>query len=175
MILESTYMADETSDVAVLDFGDFRREAFAELDLVYTVARLIGGTSGELDNALPAIMLMAYRTWSERPAELRPRAWMLSLLINHLKADDSELLKSHGDDTVSSKSPGDSPDGTPSTLLVRRAIREMCFEDREVLALCDIAQLRYDEAGIVLGLSRSEIKDRLYGARERLHARINVA
>lgn len=175
MIFEPTYTVGETSDVAVLEYGDFRREAFAELDLVYTVARLIGGTSGELDNALPAIMLMAYRTWSERPPELRPRAWMLGLLIDHLKADDPELLKSRGEDAVSSESPEDSHDGTPSTLLVRRAIREMCFEDREVLALCDVAQLRYDEAGTVLGLSRSEIKDRLYGARERLHARINVA
>lgn len=50
----------------------------------------------------------------------------------------------------------------------------MGYEDREVLALCDVAELRYHEAGAVLGLSRSEIQKRLYGARERLQARVTV-
>jgi len=126
-----------------------------------------------MSNALPAIMLVAYRNWSERPAGLRPRAWLLSLLIDQVRSDGSELMASHADDKVVDYAP-DVHIGEPFTLLARRAIREMRAEDREVLALCDVAELGYREAGMVLGLSRSEVKRRLHSARERLQTRLDA-
>ena len=162
-----------------------RREAFREFDLLYTVAALTAGKREGARRALPQVMTRAYRQWSERPTGMRPRVWLLKLVSEEMRAAEGESNDESETSTGSTSGDGSpSPRGNAavpplrdaadplSPVLVRNSILELARDQREVLALSEIAGLSYQEIGTVLEVGRDEARERLYVARQALRDRL---
>ena len=171
MIVERADASVVTADDSTVDHDAMRHEAFENLDLLYTVARLITGSRRTAVDVLPTVMVSAYRQWYQRPVETRPLVWMLGLLVEHLRRLG---VASHAPSLAAAATTSPHAPGTePSPFVVRQAILGMRADHREVLALSDVAGLTYREVGTVLHIQRAEVQGRLYRARAELRSTLN--
>ena len=158
----------ERAETHAPDYDEFRTGVLHDLDLVYTVARLVSGSARTAGTVLPDLMLDAFRKWSFRPSGVRPRVWVMQLLLKRIGTDVRESGLDGSDSRPGRWEPGEEI----SALELRQTMCAMTRQDREVLALGDIAGLRYQEIGAVLGIDRSDVTSRLFGARARLRRRL---
>lgn len=152
---------------------EFRVATFGELDVVYTVARLISGSTTWAKNALSTVMLSAYRRWPSRPPEIRPRVWMLTMLVDYLERVGAASIAAGFAEPETEAEPTDTEEGL-SLVALRHAIQGMALQDRVVLTLSDVASLSHDDVGKVLEVRREHVRRRLLGARARLQRSLNV-
>lgn len=156
---------------------------FAELalplfDQLYNFANWLTQDRVEAEDLVQETYAKALKGFAAFQLGTNFRAWIFRILRNTfltsrtgLKADLS------GDDELEEIASG-SP--SPETLLlskadqemVRQALTELSVPFREILLLCEVEEMRYEEIAQVLAIPIGTVMSRLYRARKMLRARI---
>jgi RNA polymerase sigma-70 factor (ECF subfamily) len=168
-----------TDDELVAHCLQGRREAFSELVLrhqkmVYSVARSMLGDAHVAEDMAQEAFLHAYRALSGYRAEGKFQAWLrmitTRLCLNYRRDHRREIA---WDDL--SGHPAEMTDGPESRLgeweqqsEVRRAIRALPRDFRDVIVLRYMEDLSYEEIARSLGVPVSTIETRLHRAKKQL-------
>ena len=174
---------DEPALIAAAQGGD--REAFNQLvvhyqSLVYNVAYRIVGGPDEAADATQDAFISAYRGIARfRGGSFR--SWLLRIVTN--SCYDQLRAKKRKPTTSIDADPdqdwqewmvdsGEQPDERAERLalgrLIQRGLDELPAEQRAVVVLRDIQEMRYDEISTTLGISLGTVKSRLNRGRRKL-------
>ena len=190
MTAASSHQTHDNELVARMGAGD--RSAFAELftryrSLVYRFARQMSGSHETADDVTQdvfiALMEQGARFDPSR-ASLRTYLYGMSrhLVLQRFKRSAVRREKSSGllgeDDARSpavESDPGADLDRLAAVERLRRAVLALPLRYREVVVLCDLNELTYDEAACVVGCPVGTVRSRLSRARKVLAERCQAA
>jgi RNA polymerase sigma-70 factor (ECF subfamily) len=133
-------------------------------------ARVLAGNRDRADDLVQDTL---ERAWAQR-GRWRPdsdlRAWLFTIMHNLFVNQWRSLLRRRGDVVFDDDLPGD-VGGAEEALALRdlaRALERLPADQREVLLLVGLEQLRYEDVAQVLGLPLGTVMSRLARAREHL-------
>jgi len=157
------------------------------LDAAYNLARWLSGSSAEADDVVQESYLRAFRSFSHY-ADDNARAWLLTIVRNtwftQWRHDRRDMTSPIDDDTTASDETlagwsddsGDDPERIlvrqQDVALVRRAMRLLPVEFREVLVLRELEELSYKEVAAIMGIPIGTVMSRLARARRLLGAAV---
>jgi RNA polymerase sigma-70 factor (ECF subfamily) len=161
-----------------LPAATFEDLALPLFDQLYNFARWLTADAAEAEDLVQETYVKALRGFASFQAGTNFRAWIYRILRNSffssrtgLKAtvplDDEE----HGSNPVSESA-------TPETLLIQQANREMVQEAlaelplrfREILLLCEVEEMSYQEISETLAIPMGTVMSRLSRARKALRS-----
>lgn len=178
---------ESTDDRLVSLSKDGDLDAFNSLvdryqDAVYNLCyRLLGNREAAADAAQEAF-LSAYRA-IHTFAGGNVRSWLLRIAANQSKdelrrrkrKDRAGSLDQYVDIAGAALEVADPTPGAPAvaeqrelSMLVQDALARLPFDQRQAIALVDLAGLRYEEAAEALGVSLGTVKSRIHRGRDRL-------
>ena len=134
----------------------------------------------------------AYRAWGRFRGDARVSTWLHQIALNNcknrFKQNDrrkerepislDDRVETDGGDSLSREVADSRNDpqrvllDTELSLQMRRAIDALAPEYREVLVLCEMEDMSYEEIARVLGLSVPAVKTRLHRARQKVKQRL---
>ncbi len=161
--------------------GEREAAAFAELamplfDQLYNFARWLTQNPTEADDLVQETYAKALRGFSSFRPGTNFRAWIYRILRNTFLSSRTGLRatvpldEGDGDDLLPAEST------TPESLLIERTDREMVQEAieelpvhwREILLLCEVEEMSYQELSETLGIPQGTVMSRLFRARRAL-------
>ena len=166
---------------------DAQSDSFEELamplfDQLYNFARWLTQNREEAEDLVQETYAKALKGFSSFQLGTNFRAWMYRILRNTFLTSRTGLRVTN---TVSLDTEEDGPDlavggATPETLLidrssqelVRRAIDELPVHFREILLLCDVEEMSYQEIAETLSIPIGTVMSRLSRARKGLRGRL---
>jgi RNA polymerase sigma-70 factor, ECF subfamily len=159
----------------------FEDLALPLFDQLYNFARWLTKDALEAEDLVQEAYVKALRGFSGFQAGTNFRAWIFRILRNSFLTSRSGLktkvaLEEDGLDAMPSPAP------TPEDVLiaesnrerVRNAMTELPVSYREILLLCEVEEMSYDEIAQVLGIPVGTVMSRLHRARKALRALIAV-
>jgi RNA polymerase sigma-70 factor (ECF subfamily) len=179
---------EPTDEDLVTAFRNGNEEAFNRLvgrykDQLLNCALRYLGNYDEADDVVQETLIRLYR----KPASYRPIArfstWLYTIAINLAKTQlrrrkrrtfFSISSRSGSSDGASYDIPDSryaadrDADSALKEVLIRKALNSLGEKQREIVVLCDIQELSYDEICVITGLNMGTVKSRLNRARVRL-------
>ncbi len=166
-------------------FRDGDEQAFTSLferyrrPLFVFASRMLGGA----DAARDLVQEVFVRIWERRTQLDRPesfRSWLFAVARNQclseLRRGRSKVsLDEIPDDVLSGGAPVDPLERDQDLALLRRAMRGLKVDYREVLVLREYEELSYAEIAEITDSTESAVKSRLFKARRALHETLNPA
>jgi len=163
---------------------DLPRATFADLalplfDQLYNFARWLAQDGTEAEDLVQETYAKALRGFSSFQPGTNFRAWMFRILRNSFLTSRTGLkTKVALDDDDVEAIPSARP--TPEQVLMEQANREMLREAlaglpvpyREILLLCEVEEMSYEEIAQVLGIPAGTVMSRLHRARKALRAEL---
>jgi RNA polymerase sigma-70 factor, ECF subfamily len=169
----------------------FDRSVLPHLDVLYTVACQLTGSAGRAAGACRETVALAYQQFPAPADAAGCRTWLLKILFGILgeahtqssngrvntAADEMDqfCLTANPSGRNTEFGQGCPPHRQRSSVAreegdalahrVRQVFRSLPAEDRAVLMLVDVAELRYEEAARVLGVSIETVRCRVSHAR----------
>ena len=165
-------------------------EAFSELVAayqknVYNIALRLLGSREDAEDLTQETFLTAYRRLGDFRGESRFSTWLCRIASN--ACIDALRRRKHTDALSLTREDEDAEDAeweipdeslAPEALLsqkltrdaVRRGLRELSPEGRQVLILRELEGMSYEEIGETLGLEPGTVKSRIFRARKKLCA-----
>jgi RNA polymerase sigma-70 factor, ECF subfamily len=162
-----------------LSAATFEDLALPLFDQLYNFAHWLAQDATEAEDLVQETYAKALRGFSSFQAGTNFRAWMFRILRNSFLSSRTGLK-----DTVALGDDEDempaSPDPTPETVLVeqadresvRQALQELSVPFREILLLCEVEEMSYEEIAQALMIPTGTVMSRLYRARKALRARL---
>jgi len=158
-----------------LPAGNFEDLAMPLFDQLYNFARWLTQDSSEAEDLVQETYAKALRGFSSFQAGTNFRAWMYRILRNSFLNSRSGLKTTvplDEEDEVAT-APGSD---TPESLLIAQADRKTMQEAleklpvhfREVLLLCEVEEMSYQEIADALALPIGTVMSRLFRARKNL-------
>jgi RNA polymerase sigma-70 factor, ECF subfamily len=161
---------------------DLPRATFADLalplfDQLYNFARWLAEDANEAEDLVQETYSKALRGFSSFQTGTNFRAWIFRILRNSFLTSRTGLkTKVALDDDAVEAIPSAQP--TPEQVLVERANREMLRDalarlpvpHREILLLCEVEEMSYEEIAQVLGIPAGTVMSRLHRSRKALRA-----
>ena len=157
-----------------------RAATFADLalplfDQLYNFARWLTQDTAEAEDLVQETYVKALRGFSGFQAGTNFRAWIFRILRNAFLNSRAGLKPSTLDESVGEPA-SDAP--SPEAALVaqanreavRDALSELAVPHREILLLCEVEEMSYDEIAQVLAIPIGTVMSRLYRARKALRA-----
>ena len=165
-------------------------EAFSELvaayqKTVYNIARRLLGSREDAEDLTQETFLAAYRRLGDFRGESRFSTWLCRIASNACidalrRRKHTDALSLTLEDEDAEDAEWEIPDESlaPEALLsqkltrdaVRRGLRELSPEGRQVLILRELEGMSYEEIGETLGLEPGTVKSRIFRARKKLCA-----
>jgi RNA polymerase sigma-70 factor, ECF subfamily len=154
----------------------FEKTVRPELAMLYRVAKRLVRNADEAEDMVQQTLIKAYGAW-DRFDGRHLRSWLLRILRN-------EVLMAHRSarDTVAIEEAEEAGTAEPpfwAEVLWRdragrvlEAMDELPAIHRELVQLCDIEGLSYDEAALALEIPVGTVRSRLHRARESLRRRL---
>jgi len=155
--------------------------AFEELHRQYAgkiydlVLRLIGD-EGEAEDLTVEIFVRAWRGWDKRDPAQRSSTWLHHIALDAAK---EHFRRKHEQRTAHGEDPPDKAPPRPTAAEIRaynealgRAINALPPEYRNVLLLCEGADLSYEEIARRLGITIADAKTRLRRASQTVKQRM---
>jgi RNA polymerase sigma-70 factor, ECF subfamily len=159
-------------DLPTATFEDLALPLF---DQLYNFARWLAQDASEAEDLVQETYAKALRGFSSFQAGTNFRAWMFRILRNSFLTSRTGLkakvaLEDDAVEAISSTEP------TPEAVLVaqsnremvRNALTELSVPYREILLLCDVEEMSYEEIAQVLGIPAGTVMSRLHRARKAL-------
>jgi RNA polymerase sigma-70 factor, ECF subfamily len=150
-------------------------------DQLYNFARWLTQDTSEAEDLVQETYAKALRGFSSFQLGTNFRAWMFRILRNSFLTSRTGLkstvaLGEEEEETVPSSDP------TPEAVLiqqadresVRRALSELATPFREILLLCEVEEMSYEEIAQTLTIPIGTVMSRLSRARKALRARMTA-
>jgi len=175
--MDAAVYAMEVSDQR-LPTATFEDLALPLFDQLYNFARWLTQDSAEADDLVQETYTKALRGFSSFQAGTNFRAWMYRILRNSFLSSRTGLKNT----VVFDEEDHDgipAPDGaTPESFLIEQANRalvqqalgELPVTFREILLLCEVEEMSYQEIAETLAIPTGTVMSRLYRARKALRA-----
>jgi RNA polymerase sigma-70 factor, ECF subfamily len=157
----------------------FEDLALPLFDQLYNFARWLTPDTAEADDLVQETYAKALRGFPSFQMGTNFRAWMFRILRNTFLTSRTGLkasvaLDDEGYDAIASAAP------TPEAVLiaqvdretVRQALTELTVPYREILLLCEVEEMSYEEIAQVLAIPMGTVMSRLYRARQALRQRL---
>ena len=156
---------------------------FAELalplfDQLYNFAHWLTQDRSEAEDLVQETYAKALRGFAGFKIGTNFRAWMFRILRNaFLTSRTGVKVSSSGEEELDEIA---SIDPTPEDLLiqgverdiVRQALTELPIASREILLLCEVEEMKYEEIAVILGLPSGTVATALHRGRERLRRKL---
>jgi len=155
----------------------FEDLALPLFDQLYNFAHWLTQDRSEAEDLVQETYAKALRGFSSFQSGTNFRAWMFRILRNSFLSSRTGLkltvtFSDDEDEVIAS------PDPTPEAVLieradretVRQALRELSVPFREILLLCDVEEMSYEEIGQALAIPIGTVMSRLHRARKALRA-----
>lgn len=162
-----------------LSAATFEDLAVPLFDQLYNFAHWLTQDASEAEDLVQETYAKALRGFSSFQAGTNFRAWIYKILRNAFLTSRTGLketvdLGDEGADSIASVDP------TPEAILiveadresVRQAMRELTIPYREILLLCEVEEMSYEEIAQTLTIPTGTVMSRLYRARKSLRARL---
>lgn len=159
-----------------LSAATFEELALPLFEQLYNFAHWLAQDAAEAEDLVQETYVKALRGFSGFQLGTNFRAWMFRILRNTFLTSRTGLKSTVvGDEeveTIASAAPN------PETVLIERADREMVRQGlteltvpfREILLLCEVEEMSYEEIAQVLGIPVGTVMSRLYRARKALRS-----
>ena len=157
----------------------FEDLALPLFDQLYNFAHWLTQDRSEAEDLVQETYTKALRGFSGFQLGTNFRAWIFRILRNSFLTSRTGLkstssLEEDAAETIASADP------TPETVLiresnretVRQALTELSAPFREILLLCDVEDMSYEEIAQVLTIPTGTVMSRLHRARKALRARL---
>jgi RNA polymerase sigma-70 factor (ECF subfamily) len=154
----------------------FEELAMPLFDSLYNFARWLVHNSNDAEDLVQETYLKAFRSFTSFQSGTNFRAWMFRILKNTFLSSCSTLERRMTDAMDSEE---DGPElavdrETPETILmnrsnsqlVQRAINDLPVHYREILLLCEVEEMSYQEIADVLSIPIGTVMSRLARARK---------
>ena len=165
-----------------MDSGNFEELAVPLFGSLYSTARWLTGNREEAEDLVQESYAKALRGFSSYQQGTNFRAWLYRILRNAFLTSKAGLrmasLDAEEDDV-----PEPSTAVTPESILVSRYEREavqavlagLPVNFREVIVLCDVEEMSYQEIAATLGIPVGTVMSRLSRARRAMRQRLGSA
>ena len=150
-------------------------------DQLYNFAHWLTQDASEAEDLVQEAYAKALRGFSSFQLGTNFRAWMFRILRNSFLTSRTGLkstvaLAEDADETIPS------PEPTPEASLlaqadrevVREALRELTLPFREILLLCEVEEMSYEEISQTLSIPMGTVMSRLSRARKALRIRLQT-
>jgi RNA polymerase sigma-70 factor (ECF subfamily) len=163
-------VADRTGD-----FGSFEELAMPHFAKLYNFAHWLTQDRAAAEDLVQETYMKALRGFSSFQQGTNFRAWMYKILRNTFLTSKAGLkasvsLDSEGDDKPAEPAVTETPE---SVLLARveletiqNALENLPVKFREIILLCDLEEMSYQEIGQTLGIPIGTVMSRLSRARK---------
>lgn len=155
----------------------FEDLALPLFDQLYNFAHWLAQDASEAEDLVQETYAKALRGFSGFQAGTNFRAWIFRILRNSFLTSRTGLktkvaLEEDAIEAIASEAP------TPEQVLVEQSNREMVQDAltelpvpyREILLLCEVEEMSYEEIAQVLGIPTGTVMSRLHRARKALRA-----
>jgi len=154
----------------------FEELALPLFEQLYNFAHWLAQDASEAEDLVQETYAKALRAFSGFQLGTNFRAWMFRILRNTFLTSRTGLKSTSASEdeveTIASTAPN------PETVLLERADREMVRQAltelpvpfREILLLCEVEEMSYEEISQVLAIPIGTVMSRLYRARKALRA-----
>ena len=157
-----------------LPAATFEELALPLFDQLYNFAHWLAQDKPEAEDLVQETYTKALRGFSSFQIGTNFRAWMFRILRNTFLTSRSGLKSTMTGETDLDAIPSNHP--TPEAVLIRQAERETVQQAlmdlpvpfREILLLCEVEEMSYDEISEVLAIPIGTVMSRLYRARRAL-------
>ena len=154
----------------------FEDLALPLFDQLYNFARWLTQDAAEAEDLVQEAYAKALRGFSGFQVGTNFRAWMFRILRNTFLTSRSGLKSTAIEDQELDALASNHP--TPEAILIQQADRELVQEAltqlavpfREILLLCEVEEMSYDEIAQVLAIPMGTVMSRLYRARKALRS-----
>lgn len=156
--------------VTATTFADLAVPLF---DQLYNFARWLTHDAAEAEDLVQETYVKALRGFSGFQAGTNFRAWIFRILRNAFLNSRAGLKMSALDESIEEPaSEAPSPEATlvahANREAVRDALSELAVPHREILLLCEVEEMSYEEIAQVLAIPIGTVMSRLYRARKAL-------
>lgn len=163
-------VADRTGD-----FGSFEELAMPHFAKLYNFAHWLTQDRAAAEDLVQETYMKALRGFSSFQQGTNFRAWMYKILRNTFLTTKAGLkvsvsLDSDGDDRPAEPAVTETPE---SVLLsraeietIQNALEKLPVKSREIILLCDLEEMSYQEIGQTLGIPIGTVMSRLSRARK---------
>jgi RNA polymerase sigma-70 factor (ECF subfamily) len=151
---------------------------------VYRVALLMTGAAANAEDVTQEVFLSVMHDAARYdPARGTAKAWLCGIARNHakrrLERDGRNLpLPNEMEETAALRAVAADPiaelEQTRRVHALRRAILALPLRYREVVVLCDLEEISYSDAAVVLECAIGTVRSRLHRARTLLAAKVRV-
>lgn len=154
----------------------FEDLALPLFDQLYNFARWLTQDTSEAEDLVQETYAKALRGFSSFQVGTNFRAWIFRILRNSFLNSRTGLkttipLAEDDDETFASSDP--SPEGAliaqSDREQVRQALEELSIPYREILLLCEVEEMSYEEIAQALSIPIGTVMSRLFRARKALH------
>ena len=166
------------------EFGSFEELAMPLFAKLYNFAHWLTQDRAAAEDLVQETYMKALRGFSSFQQGTNFRAWMYKILRNTflttqtgLKAWATVSLNSDGDDDGAAPAEPVAADTPESVLLARvqheniqNALEKLPVKFREIVLLCDVEEMSYQEIGETLGIPIGTVMSRLSRARKAMRA-----
>jgi RNA polymerase sigma-70 factor (ECF subfamily) len=162
-----------------LPAATFADLALPLFDQLYNFAHWLTQDRSEAEDLVQEAYTKALRGFAGFQVGTNFRAWMFRILRNTFLTSRTGLkLSSSGEEELDVLVSGDP---SPEDLLiqevdrevVRQALADLPVASREILLLCEVEEMKYEEISQVLQIPIGTVMSRLYRARQALRNRVN--
>jgi RNA polymerase sigma-70 factor, ECF subfamily len=159
-----------------LPAATFEDLALPLFDQLYNFARWLTQDTAEAEDLVQETYAKALRGFASFQAGTNFRAWIYRILRNSFLSSKTGLKTTVAFDEEEHDTPADSP--TPESLLIEQATREMVQQAltelpthlREILLLCEVEEMSYQEIAETLAIPTGTVMSRLFRARKALRS-----
>jgi RNA polymerase sigma-70 factor, ECF subfamily len=163
-------------DVARLPNQTFEDLALPLFDQLYNFARWLTQDNAEAEDLVQETYAKALRGFASFQAGTNFRAWMFRILRNSFLSTRTGLKNTEVFDEAKCESGGTQASSTPESLLiaqadrdrVQKALAELPLPFREILLLCEVEEMSYQEIAQTLSIPAGTVMSRLFRARQAL-------
>ena len=156
----------------------FEELALPLFDQLYNFAHWLAQDATEAEDLVQETYTKALRGFSSFEIGTNFRAWMFRILRNTFLTSRSGLKLTAFDQEEAEAVASSQP--TPEAMLiqqadretVRQALTEVAAPFREILLLCEVEEMSYEEIAQVLAIPMGTVMSRLYRARKALRSRL---
>jgi RNA polymerase sigma-70 factor (ECF subfamily) len=168
-----------------LQSGEFEELAMPLLDQLYNFAHWLTQNREEAEDLVQETYIKALRGFSSFQLGTNFRAWMYRILRNTfltsrtgLRATSTVSLDSEEDEAdlaVESETPETILMSRSNSQLVQRAIENLPLHYREIILLCEVEEMSYQEIAETLSIPIGTVMSRLSRARKTLRNSLRPA
>jgi RNA polymerase sigma-70 factor (ECF subfamily) len=161
-----------------LPAATFEDLALPLFDQLYNFARWLTEDPTEAEDLVQETYAKALRGFSSFQAGTNFRAWMYRILRNSFLSSRTGLKSTVVFDEEDHDSVPSADSATPESLLidkadraiVQRALEELPVHFREILLLCEVEEMSYQEIAEALAIPSGTVMSRLFRARKALRS-----